>query len=86
MYQHNNKLYKVESSRIEKKIGTNLTSKVDYSNYLNEGIEILGFRDGMQTANGKYSFSFTSNNGLSYLPTHLEFGGSFYSSDKDCWI
>jgi hypothetical protein len=81
------KLFKVEKIKEKKSIGVQYTGKlVNYDIFLNDGIQISGFTDGMETANGIYEFKFKGSSGLPVFTNQSRMWWVFYSSQKVRWI
>lgn len=81
------KLFKVEKIKEQKKIGVQYNGKlIDYDVFLNDGIQISGFTNGMETANGIYEFKFKGASGLPVFTNQSRMWWVFYSSFKNRWI
>ena len=83
----NGSLYKVEKIKKLKKIGTQYSGKlVNYDIFLNDGLRIVGFSDGLESANGMYDFKFKGNSGLPVFTNQNRKWWVFYSTLKNRWV
>ena len=87
MTDRNGSLYKVEKIKKVKRIGTQYNGKlVNYDIFLNDGLRIVGFSEGLESANGIYEFKFKGNSGLPVFTNQNRKWWVFYSTVKNRWV
>lgn len=85
--EHKGNLCRVEELNEEKEIGIQYNGKlVNYDIFLNDGIQIMGLKFGLESANGVYEFIFKGNSGLPVFANQNRKWWVFYSSQKNRWI
>lgn len=83
----NGSLYKVEKTTSTLQKASEFGGKyINYDTQLDDGIEIVGFTNKMQTANGVYEFKFRGQSGLPVFCDETRMWWVFYSTTKDSWI
>lgn len=87
VYTINNTLYKIEKTKIKKTLGSEYGRKhIDYDVFFDDGIQIQGFSDGLESANGTYEVKFKNNTGFPVFTNQTELWWVFYSGIKKRWI
>ena len=85
---YKNNRYKLEKTKTKLKLGTEYGGGyVDYDVLLNDGIQVSGFTDGLEMANGVYEYKLRgSSSGLPIFSNENRMWWVFYSSTKGSWI